>query len=129
MRVLVDANSLLRAVDQPALLGSAAASVMGDSGNPLLLSAVTFWEISIKVALKKLTLSSPFRPWINQAIADLGMSILPITVDHADAQIALPMHHRDPFDRLLVAQARIENLPIVSSDPVLERYGITRIWE
>ncbi len=129
MRLLVDANALLRAVDQSALLGAGAASALRNPGNPLLLSAATIWEISIKVGLKRLSLSSPFGQWINQAIADLGMSVLPITPEYADAQIALPMHHRDPFDRLLVAQARIEKLSIVSSDAMLERYGITRIWD
>src|SRR5437016_2804995 len=127
MRVLVDANALLWAVDQPSRLGAGANSVLQNSGNQLLLSAATIWEISIKVGLKKLALSSPYRQWINQVATDLGMQVLPITADYADAQIGLPMHHRDPFDRLLIAQAQVENIPIVSADAVLEQYGVSRI--
>jgi PIN domain nuclease of toxin-antitoxin system len=62
-------------------------------------------------------------------VIDLKMSVLPITADYADAQIGLPMHHRDPFDRLLIAQAQVENVPIISAGEILERYGITRIWD
>src|SRR5207244_2414360 len=76
-----------------------------DPANELLVSAATVWEIAIKVGLGKLTLSSSFRDWMNRAITDLSLSILPVTVDYAGAQAALPWHHRDPFDRLLIAQA------------------------
>ena len=63
-----------------------------------------------------------------KAIADLDLSILPITVDYADIQSGLPHHHRDPFDRLLVAQAIVEGISVISADPQLDAYGITRIW-
>jgi PIN domain nuclease of toxin-antitoxin system len=78
--------------------------------------------------LKKLTLSQPYRPWIEKAIADLGASLLPIAIEHADALVGLPMHHRDPFDRLLVAQSMIEKLLVVGADGQLDAYGITRLW-
>jgi len=94
-----------------------------------LLSAAAIWEIAIKVGLKKLALSLPYRQWIDQVIADLGMSVLPITTEYADAQIGLAKHDRDPFDRLLVAQARVASVPIVSADAILESYGVTRIWD
>lgn len=129
MRVMVDTNALLWAVDQPASLGAAAAVALQDPGNELLLSAATVWEIAIKVALKKLGLSLPYRQWMDRAVADLGMSILPVTSAYADAQIGLPMHHRDPFDRLMVAQALVEGVSIVSSDAALERYGVVRVWD
>ncbi len=80
------------------------------------------------MGLKKLTLSLPFRAWIDKAIADLGLSILPITVEYADVRAMLPNHHKDPFDRLLVAQAQVEGGPLVSSDTLLDSYGITRLW-
>jgi len=94
----------------------------------LLLGAGTIWEISIKVGLKKLSLSLPFRDWMAQALTDLSLSILPITVEYADAQAALPYHHKDPFDRLLVAQAKIEGIAIVSGDILLDSYRIKRLW-
>jgi PIN domain nuclease of toxin-antitoxin system len=65
---------------------------------------------------------------MNRAIADLGATVVPITVEYADAQAALPQHHRDPFDRLLVAQAIVEKLSIVSADAILDQYGIARLW-
>jgi len=128
MRLLVDANALIWAVDQPSDLGADAIAALNDPAIQLLLSAATIWEISIKVGLKKLVLTSTFRDWIDQAVRDLGLSVLPITADYASAQIALPLHHRDPFDRLLVAQAQVEKIAIVSSDAVFDQYGITRIW-
>ena len=65
---------------------------------------------------------------MDKAIADLGLILLPITLDHAERQASLPWHHRDPFDRLLVAQAQVESMPIVSADAKLDIYGITRSW-
>ncbi len=80
------------------------------------------------MGLGKLALSLPYREWIDRAIADLGLTLLPITVEITDAQIALPRHHRDPFDRLLVVQCLMEPMPIVSADLVFDDYGITRVW-
>jgi PIN domain nuclease of toxin-antitoxin system len=79
--------------------------------------------------LNKLTLSLPFRQWVNQAITDLSLSVLPITVNYADVQVGLPFHHRDPFDRLLVAQAIMENVPVVTADSMFDAYGVKRIWD
>jgi len=98
MRVLIDTHALIWAVDQPTQLGKAAAAAIQEPSNELFLSAATVWELAVKVGLKKLTLSMPYRDWMNKAIGDLGLSVLPITVDYADAQAVLPPHHRDPFD-------------------------------
>lgn len=76
----------------------------------------------------KLILSGAFRPWIENAISDLGLILLPITVEVSDEQSRLPRHHGDPFDRILVATSRVENLSVVSADAVFDRYGVTRIW-
>ena len=128
MTHLLDAHSLLWALDDPAKLSAAATAALQDPANELLLSAGTMWELSIKVGLGKLTLSLPFRPWLEKAITDLDLSVLPITLDHVECQATLPFHHRDPFDRLLVAQAMIEKLLLVSADGVLDQYGIHRVW-
>ena len=94
----------------------------------IVLSAATIWEVAIKVGLGKLTLSQPYRLWMNQALADLGATVLPITVEYADAQAALPAHHRDPFDRLLIAQAMVEGIALVSVDSQFDSYGVHRLW-
>jgi len=86
MRVLIDSHALIWAVDEPARLGKAAASTLQDPANELLLSAGTTWELGIKVGLKKLTLTTAYRVWMMKAIGDLSLSVLPISVDHADVQ-------------------------------------------
>jgi PIN domain nuclease of toxin-antitoxin system len=126
--LLLDSHTLLWAVDDPTRIGLKAVLELQDGANDLLLSAATIWEIAIKVGLGKLSLSKSYRDWMNQAVTDLGVEILPITVSYADVQATLPNHHRDPFDRLLIAQCQVENVPIVSNDPVFDQYGIVRLW-
>jgi PIN domain nuclease of toxin-antitoxin system len=124
---LIDTHAVIWYVDQDHLLSPAAHSAITDPANDIVLSAVTIWEVAIKVGLGKLTLSQPYRLWINQALADLGATVLPITVEYADAQAALPMHHRDPFDRLLIAQALVEGVALVSVDTQFDLYGVDRL--
>jgi PIN domain nuclease of toxin-antitoxin system len=128
MRLLLDTHALIWAVDDPAQLGSAARVALEDESNEILISAATVWEIAIKTGLRKLTLSMPYKEWMNQALADLGSTILPITVEYADAQAALPFHHRDPFDRLLIAQAQVEDMSLASNETTFDDYGIKRVW-
>ena len=106
MRLLLDSHALIWAVDQPAMLGQQAALVLEDPANELLVSAATIWELSIKVGLGKISLSLPFSDWMNQAIADLGASVLAITVEHAHEQTLLP-GRGDPFDRVAQDPGRL----------------------
>jgi PIN domain nuclease of toxin-antitoxin system len=115
-------------VDEPTKLSATAATAIQDPANELLLSAATVWEIGIKVGLNKLRLNLPFGQWMTRAIGDLGLTLLPITVEYVDAQSRLPLHHRDPFDRLVIAQALTDSIPVVSADPAFDPYGVTRIW-
>src|SRR5436190_1612324 len=101
MRILIDTQSVIWYVDQDQLLSPTAHATITNSANDLLLSAASVWEIAIKVGLGKLALSLSYRHWMAKAIADLSLSILPITVEYADIQARLPQHHRDPFDRLI----------------------------
>ena len=128
MRLLVDAHALIWAVDDPSKLGTHAVTALQDPANDLLLSTGTIWEVAIKVGLGKLALSMPYRQWMEQAMSGLGATILTITVEHANVQAGLPGHHGDPFDRLLVAQAQVENLRLVSGDTVFDQYGVDRLW-
>ena len=128
MKLLVDSQSLIWYVDQDQMLSPAAHRGMTDPANDLLLSAASVWEIGIKVGLNKLTLSLPYRAWMERAISDLGLIILPITVEATDMQASLPWHHRDPFDRLIIAQSLVGNMAIVSSDQIFDQYGIKRLW-
>jgi PIN domain nuclease of toxin-antitoxin system len=128
MRLLIDAHVLLWAVDDPAQLSSPATTALQDPANQLLIGAGTIWEISIKVGLGKLSLSLPYQQWMDRVVGDLGLSILPITVVYADRQAMLPHHHRDPFDRLLIAQSLTDSIPVVTADAQFDSYGIVRIW-
>jgi PIN domain nuclease of toxin-antitoxin system len=128
MRYLIDTQSVIWYVDQDHLLSTTVHAAITDPANDLLLSAASVWEIAIKVSLGKLTLWLAYRQWMAKAIADLGLAVLPITVDYADVQAGLPRHHGDPFDRLIVAQDIVETVPVISSDPQLDAYGINRIW-
>lgn len=128
MRVLIDSHALIWYVDQDNLLSPASHAAISDPTNDLLLSAGSIWEIGIKVGLGKLILTEPFKPWMNQAISDLDVTVVPLTVEYVDVQSNLPRHHGDPFDRLIVAQAIIEQVSIISADAHLDAYGITRIW-
>ena len=128
MRVILDSHALIWYVDQDKFLSRTSHAAISDPANDLLLSAGSIWEIGIKIGLGKLRLNQPFKDWMNQAISDLNVTILPLSVDYVDAQSNLPKHHGDPFDRLIVAQAIVEQVPVVSADPNLDAYGITRIW-
>jgi PIN domain nuclease of toxin-antitoxin system len=101
---------------------------MSDPGNELLLSIASLWEIAIKVSLKKLNFIESYNTYMQRVIKQNSLKILPISLTHANALTSLQFHHRDPFDRLLIAQAMVENLPILSADILFDKYPITRIW-
>jgi PIN domain nuclease of toxin-antitoxin system len=129
MRHLLDAHALIFALDDPSKLGKKAVPVLENPDSQLLISVGTIWELAIKTGLGKLTLSLPYRQWMERALADLDLAISNITVEVAERQSDLPFHHRDPFDRLLVAQCLVDSIPLVSTDPVFDRYGINRVWD
>lgn len=129
MRLLVDSHTLIWSGDDPGKIPAIAMTMMSDPANDRLVSVATVWEIAIKFGNGKLPLSMPFRPWIDKAFADLKLDLLPLTLDHAERQITLPFHHRDPFDRLIAAQSLVEGIPLVSADPIFVAYGVTRIWD
>ncbi len=101
---------------------------MADPGNELLLSSASGREMAIKVGLKKLDLGLPLADFLSRGRADGHVAELPVLLRHAVGVAQLPPHHRDPFDRLLVAQAQAESLAIVSADPVVAQYDVDVIW-
>jgi len=118
MKLLLDTHTFLWFIkDNPRLSVSAKAWLESDAD--LLLSIACLWEISIKVSIGKLTLAQPFDIFLPQQLADNDIEILPISLAHLGIVSTLPFHHRDPFDRLLIAQAITEQLPIVSIDAAL----------
>jgi len=128
VRLLLDSHVVIWAVDDPPRRSPQAVAELQNAANELLVSAATIWEIAIKVGLGKLALSMQCPDWMSKVVSDLGLSVLPITVEYAGTQAALPFHHRDPFDRLLVAQAIVEQITFVSHDPIFDQYGVKRLW-
>jgi len=127
MRCLFDANSFLWWNLKSNRLSQNAYTVIEDKTNTILLSLVTIWEIQIKVQLGKLTLQKSLAEIIEK-MREEQIEFLPISIDHILKLDDLPYHHRDPFDRLLIAQSFIENIPIISSDSLFSRYGVDVIW-
>ncbi len=128
MRLLLDTHALLFWVYAPARLGSAALGAISDRNNQVYFSVASSWEISIKVGLGKLTLDGPVSEVIPTELLRHGITLLPIDHAHVLAVSDLPRHYGDPFDRLLVVQARAEGLKLVSADRNLARYGVDVVW-
>lgn len=128
MRVLLDSNVFFWAASGEPRISVSAKAVIGDPSNERLLSSVTPWELGIKFSQKKLTIRSEFSGFIRIAMADLQATELPVSIAHALKSAELPLIHGDPFDRILVAQALVEGVPIVSSDRRLSEYGVAVIW-
>ena len=99
-----------------------------DPENEKLVSPASYWEIAIKIGLKNYALSSPYEDFMREAIHNNGFPILHIELKHTAQLTTMALHHKDPFDRLLVAQALTENIPIISVDAKLDAYGVTRLW-
>jgi PIN domain nuclease of toxin-antitoxin system len=128
MKYLLDTAILLWSVDAPQRLNLRAREVLEDRGEEIFLSPVVSWEIVIKVARGKLTLSRPAGEMLNMAFARFGMSSLPVTHAHSLALGELPFVHNDPFDRMLVAQAKNEGMVLMTSDAILGKYPIETLW-
>jgi PIN domain nuclease of toxin-antitoxin system len=94
----------------------------------MLVSPASYWEIAIKISVGKYSLAVPYEDFFRGAIDDNGFRLLPIEPRHTAALTTLPYHHKDPFDRLLIAQAMVEGVPLVSADSAFDAYGVTRLW-
>jgi PIN domain nuclease of toxin-antitoxin system len=128
LRILLDTHTLLWFALTDPKLSSAAESLIMDPANEKLVSPASYWEIAIKISVKKYALSQPYDVFMHEAIDKNGFGYLHIEPKHTALLTTLSFHHKDPFDRLLVAQAKIEGIPIVSNDPLLDIYGVTRLW-
>lgn len=128
MRLLLDTHAWLWFVLGDSSLSPSARSGIEDQANEKLVSPASYWEVAIKISIGKYALPQPYEHFTRRAIEGQGFIVLPVLPRHTSAICSLPFHHRDPFDRLLVAQALIERIPVVSSDTVLDAYGVQRVW-
>lgn len=111
-----------------AQLSAAARQLIEDPANIKFVSPATCWEVAIKISIGKYALHDPYGAFFDRAIRQNGFLILPIEPRHTAVLTNLPYHHRDPFDRLMVAQSMVEGLSLVSIDAVLDAYPIQRLW-
>lgn len=127
MRLLLDTHAFLWFLLDDPRLSATARAVVEDPLNNVEVSPASYWEIAIKIGPRKYALPEPYQAFMEREIAENDFRILPIEPKHT-ALTTMPLHHKDPFDRLLVAQATVEGIPLVSADPLLDAYGIRRIW-
>ena len=129
MRLLLDTHAFLWFVLDDLRLSPRARRGVEDAGTDVLISPASYWEIAIKISLVKYSLAVPYAEFWRHGITSNAFGVLPIDIRHTAALLDMPYQgHTDPFDRLLAAQALVEDIPLVSADGRLERYGIQRIW-
>jgi PIN domain nuclease of toxin-antitoxin system len=128
MKALLDTHTFLWWIADDPQLSPRARQIMEDASTEPFLSAVSGWEMAIKARLGKLKLPADLQGFVAEQLRINAIQVLPIEMAHAVHVFTLPDHHRDPFDRMLVAQSQLENLPILSGDPQIAQYGVTVIW-
>ena len=128
MRLLLDTHAFLWFINGDKKLSQRSRLLIQKADNEILISVATLWKIAIKTSLKKLELSQPFDILIPRELADNELTQLPIVIDHLIQLGNLPFHHRDPFDRILIAQSLFEQVPLISKDSEFDSYELERIW-
>ncbi|MBL9080531.1 MAG: type II toxin-antitoxin system VapC family toxin [Planctomycetales bacterium] len=128
MSFLLDTHVLIWALDEPAKLSARASQVLQDPAIDVFVSPASIWEIALKVSINKLRLSQPFGDWLKTTFIDFRPELLHILPEHVEYVARMPFHHRDPFDRMLVAQSAVSQIPLLSCDAQLSAYGVQLFW-
>ena len=128
VRYLLDTHTLLWFIAEDKQLSSSGQRLIRDSSSEIFISTASLWEIAIKINIGKLALNKPFEQLFSDELDSHGIEILDITVDALVQLTTLPLHHRDPFDRLIIAQAIVEGIPIISKDEAFDLYDVKREW-
>ena len=129
MRALLDTHTLLWLVDSPDKLPATVTAICEDENNALFISIASFWELAIKMSLGKIELDDNALARLKTWCDDNAVQLLPISLSHCQQVQTLPFHHRDPFDRLLIAQALCDQLVLLSADGHFADYGVDVIWK
>ncbi len=128
MKLLLDTHTFIWWDSKPDNLSSQALALCQNRANIVLLSVASVWEMQIKLRLGKLSLNLPLAEVIESQRHTNNIEVLPVTLDHVLALDGLPSHHKDPFDRLLIAQANVEDAVLISGDPVFKGYPVKLLW-
>ncbi|ESQ07826.1 MAG TPA: type II toxin-antitoxin system VapC family toxin [Desulfofustis sp.] len=127
-RYLLDTHTFIWWIEDSPRLSDSVREIIGDSENECWFSLVSAWEMAIKISLERLKLAIPLKRYIPEHSAANNFNVLAIDFRHITKVAHLPFQHRDPFDRLLIAQAMTEKMVILSADPALDGYAIERVW-
>jgi len=128
MNLLLDSHSFVWWRDEPHKLSPTAFAEISNPNNNIFLSVVTVWELQIKIALNKFTVKSKLENAVKEEQQNNGFQILPVHLSHALYLENLPPHHKDPFDRLLISQAIVENMTLTSADANFAKYQVNLLW-
>ena len=128
MKLLLDTHIFIWYALDIQRLTAQVRALVDDENNEILLSTASIWEMAIKQSTGKLSFSLPFKMFIMQQLSFNNFNLLEIKIDHLAIVATLPLHHRDPFERLLIAQSIVEQIPILSADSAFDAYPINRIW-
>ena len=127
MALLVDTHAFIWFAEGDDRLGAGARKAIEESNGDWWLSAASVWEMAIKLSTRRLKLSAPADEYVRDKV-QRGLRVLSVEWPHAAAVERLPFHHKDPFDRLIIAQAQAERLAVVTNDPLFRQYGVTVVW-
>jgi PIN domain nuclease of toxin-antitoxin system len=128
MRALLDTHAFLWWIGNDPRLSTRAREIIADDGNEIVLSAVSAWEIAIKASLGRFAIRGDIAAFVHSNVTASGFEVLPLLIEHALRVASLPDHHRDPFDRALVAQAQVEDLALLTTDRAISRYSVRILW-
>jgi PIN domain nuclease of toxin-antitoxin system len=128
MKILLDTHAFLWAISGNSKLSDKARSAYLDSNNELFFSTISYWEIGIKISIGKLELDKNWQKIIDKEMNNNGIKWLDLKKEHVQGIINLKFHHRDPFDRLLIAQAKFEQLTVMTIDKNISKYNVKTLW-
>ena len=128
MRFLLDTHSFLWFIGGNRRISENAKATIADLDNDIFLSVASLWEIAVKINIGKLKLPRPFGELIPEQLAQEAIEVLPAELLHLTQYVGLPLHHRDPFDRLIIAQAQVEAMPVIGTDAAFASYDVDLLW-
>lgn len=128
MRLLLDTHTFIWYVTDNPRLSAHVKLLIEDENNEKLVSIASIWEMAIKHSIGRLNFSLPFMEFVRQQLTVSNIGLLEINLQHIEVVASLPLHHRDPFDRLIIAQSMAEQIPILSVDAIFDAYAIARVW-
>jgi PIN domain nuclease of toxin-antitoxin system len=128
MKILLDTHTFIWYITDSPQLSQNAKKLIENENTEKLLSLASVWEMGIKHSIGKLNFSRPFMEFIKEQLVITNIGLLGIDFEHIEVITTLPLHHRDPFDRIIIAQAILEGIPVIGADGMFDAYGITRFW-